>query len=109
MYQCEHCEAAFHSFFSLRSHQNGSVFRGLPRCARKTVRERDDTSDVIVGDDEAVITTPQVRGEVTQCDELVRNLLAVLLLGCPPSVCSRSAHARCSASFVIVCRVRVGF
>jgi len=59
MYQCEHCGTSFNSFYSLRSHQNGSVFRGLPRFARKTVvRERDDTSDAILEDDTEVITTP---------------------------------------------------
>ena len=59
MYACEHCERSFDSFYSLRSHQNGSVYQGIPRCARKNVvRENDDTSDAQLRDDAAVITTP---------------------------------------------------
>ena len=46
-YECQHCRASFSNYYSLRSHVNGSVIEGIPRCAlisRKRAR--------------AVITTP---------------------------------------------------
>ena len=63
MYECDHCGAAFCNFYSLRSHVNGSVFQGIPRCARKGPRvgEHDDAAAVIttpLDDAAAVITTP---------------------------------------------------
>ena len=62
MYECEHCGAAFRNYYSLRSHVNGSVFQGIPRCARKVQRaivvgENDDESAAVIDDASAVITT----------------------------------------------------
>jgi len=62
-YQCEYCGKSFRKYYSLRSHINGSVFEGIPRCAR-TVQcaiigeENDNASDSILDDAAAVISTP---------------------------------------------------
>lgn len=60
MYQCEHCQASFQSYYSLRSHVNGSVFEGIPRCARIANRAiaGADSADCLLDDAHAVITTP---------------------------------------------------
>ena len=64
-YECEHCGASFDSYYSLRSHVNGSVFEGIPRCARKIEHAIGDAdavittpSDTVLDDADAVITTP---------------------------------------------------
>ncbi len=67
-YECEHCQATFHNFYSLRSHINGSVKDGIPRCARISdgvidSAEHDDASAAIACDAvddgvDAVITNP---------------------------------------------------
>lgn len=44
MYQCEHCSASFCTYYSLRSHKNGSATEGIPGCAlhrKKTIAGRD--------------------------------------------------------------------
>ena len=33
MYQCEYCSASFPTYYSLRSHKNGSARGGIPGCA----------------------------------------------------------------------------
>ena len=63
MYECEHCGASFENFYSLRSHINGSVFQGIPRCARKiqsatVAGECDDASATIFNEATVVITNP---------------------------------------------------
>ena len=55
MYQCEHCTAAFNNYYSLRSHVNGSVFQGIPRCALIAQPSAEEHQE-----EEAVITTPLV-------------------------------------------------
>ena len=65
MYKCQHCNATFSNFYSLRSHENGNRVDGTPVCqlaGKKPVRERQDEGDVngssaSVGAD-AVITNP---------------------------------------------------
>ena len=67
-YQCEYCQASFHNFYSLRSHINGSVYEGIPRCARISScaisgAEHEDTigamdGDAVVDGADAVITNP---------------------------------------------------
>jgi len=64
MYACQHCGASFRSFYSLRSHVNGSVFQGVSRCASIVADGEYDDSSVTIGDDTIVddttafITTP---------------------------------------------------
>ena len=60
-YECEYCRASFNNFYSLRSHVNGSMFEGIPRCTR--IRQRANAGDAggTVFDGaapDAVITTP---------------------------------------------------
>ena len=65
VYKCQHCNAAFSNFYSLRSHENGNRVDGTPVCqlaGKKTVRVRQDEGDVngssaSVGAD-AVLTNP---------------------------------------------------
>ena len=64
-YQCEHCRKSFNNFYSLRSHINGSVYKGIPGCARIGGRpipetEHDDIIAAIADDSvaDAVITNP---------------------------------------------------
>ena len=49
-YQCQHCQASFRKYFSLRSHINGSVVEGIPRCARIGKRT------IVIGEHDAMIT-----------------------------------------------------
>ena len=66
MYQCEHCRSSFQSYFSLRSHVNGSVFEGVPRCnrfsgARAVITaplDPDDSNDSVSSGTVPVITSP---------------------------------------------------
>ena len=63
MYQCEHCSASFASYYSLRSHKNGSTKEGVSACYR--VHSTTISASADAGDDvqmqsaaAAAITTP---------------------------------------------------
>ena len=56
MYECDQCGASFRNYYSLRSHVNGSVFKGIRRCARKVQSVDESTPAIIV--ESAVITNP---------------------------------------------------
>ena len=65
MYECEHCDACFPSFLSLRSHKNGSVVDGVPRCTQLPLTGSEAPLDdaplasaAAVATVAAVITTP---------------------------------------------------
>ena len=65
MYVCQHCNASFDNFFSLRTHQNGNRRDGIPLCQQKNVLlgvsadYEDDASDSSSGTLVApVITNP---------------------------------------------------
>ena len=48
MYQCEFCSASFPSYYSLRSHKNGSTTDGVPKCAlvlAETINVSPDSAD----------------------------------------------------------------
>ena len=62
-YRCEYCQASFQSYYSLRSHKNGSSFEGIPRCARIVKcaiagGDQDNYSDNSLDGTDAVIATP---------------------------------------------------
>ena len=48
MYRCEFCSASFPSYYSLRSHKNGSTTDGVPKCAivdSETINVSPDAAD----------------------------------------------------------------
>ena len=55
MHQCEYCSASFPSFYSLRSHKNGSTKHGIPKCARAVSETIDASPDA--ADDVAINAT----------------------------------------------------
>ena len=58
-YECEHCRASFSNYYSLRSHVNGSVIDGIPRCVRLSrKRARAVISTPVDHGADAVIRTP---------------------------------------------------
>jgi len=81
-YECEHCGASFNNYYSLRSHVNGSVFQGIPRCARLAQRAiaGEDHDD---GSADAVITTPVITTPLDLQYEICRRHQDDSVLGDP--------------------------
>lgn len=79
MYQCEYCSASFPSYFSLRSHKNGSTKEGVPGCARlhaaKNSASVDAGQHVQMQSAAVTITTPAfVKHEICQRHQMHAEL-----------------------------------
>ena len=93
-YECEHCRATFSNYYSLRSHVNGSVFEGIPRCAR--IRQRaiaGDTGGAIPDADSAHADSAVITSPVDLQHEICRRHQDDCILGEPHPLHNLGASA----------------